>query len=101
MCTKDGATPAFLAAQNGHVAALEFLLDHGASHATCMINGWSPLFFAAHQGHADVVRLLLARGADANAATTIDFVGVAAGSTALSVALAKGHTEVTALLRAL
>ena len=61
-------------------------------------NGWSPLFVASWSGHAAVVAELLAHSADPAAATAQDHLEVPAGSTALSVAQLKGHSEVAALL---
>jgi len=62
-------------------------------------NGWSPLFVAAWAGHASAVACLLAHGADKTVATTSEHLGISAGSTPLSVAVAKGQSEVAALLR--
>ena len=61
-------------------------------------NGWSPLFVAAFSGHAAVVAELLKRGKDASTPTTQEHLGIAQGSTALSVAKEKGHTAVVAEL---
>jgi GA-binding protein transcription factor beta len=58
-----------LMAKRNSVAAVKWLLDHGADPNTRWAH-WdaevTPLHLAASQGHADVVRLLLAAGADAN-----------------------------------
>jgi ankyrin repeat protein len=54
-------------AKRGDVAAVRWLLDHGADPNAPWAHGdaeVSPLHLAAAQGHADVVRLLLAAGAD-------------------------------------
>ena len=56
-----------LMAKRNDVAAVQWLLDHGAdpnarwSHWEAEV---TPLHLAASQGHADVVRLILAAGAD-------------------------------------
>ena len=64
-----------MAAMNGRLEAVRFLLEHGAdaSFAPPGLGGWAPLDFAAYaafagQGHPreDVVRLLLDRGAELN-----------------------------------
>jgi hypothetical protein len=65
-----GESPLFLAAANGHNAAVRLLLEHGA-HPECRAGTpWSdgsccpPITFAAQAGHLDTVRLLLDSGAD-------------------------------------
>ncbi len=52
----------------------------------------TPLPSATHTGRMDMVELLIAKGADINARSNI-------GQTPLSLAKAKGHTEITDLLR--
>ena len=52
-------TPLMCAATQGHLAAVDFLIQHGAD--VNMINTeyeCTALFFAAECGHTDVVRLL-------------------------------------------
>jgi Ankyrin repeats (many copies)/MATH domain len=52
-CNKWKETPLLIAANNGHKAAVEALLEHGADPSLCSEAGWSALTFAAHK----VVRL--------------------------------------------
>ena len=52
---------------------------------------------AAGKGHADTVRLLLEKGANVDATIR---EGKLAGSTALSIAQARGHTNIANMLRA-
>jgi ankyrin repeat protein len=67
--TPDGANPGalHLMAKRNNVAAVKWLLDHGAdpnsrwSHWDAEV---TPLHLAAMQGHADVARLLVEAGAD-------------------------------------
>ena len=60
----DGASPLFLAAQNGHARVLVHLLDQpGLPLDTQRRDGASPLWIAAQMGHEDCVRLLLRAGA--------------------------------------
>jgi ankyrin repeat protein len=73
---------------NGHVQAVDFLLDSGAD-----INAWtshgSPLHFACRFGHTRVVRLLLDRGAKYYESRVGD---------PLHLAAKNGHTQVAQML---
>jgi hypothetical protein len=48
-CNKWRETPLLIAANNGHMAAVEALLDSGADPSMCSEAGWSALTFAAHK----------------------------------------------------
>jgi hypothetical protein len=48
-CNKWKETPLLIAANNGHKAAVEALLAHGADPSLCSEAGWSALTFAAHK----------------------------------------------------
>lgn len=48
-CNKWRETPLLIAANNGHRAAVEALLDHDADPSLCSEAGWSALTFAAHK----------------------------------------------------
>lgn len=48
-CNKWRETPLLIAANNGHRAAVEALLKHGANPSLCSEAGWSALTFAAHK----------------------------------------------------
>ena len=54
-----GATPLYIAAQNGHLEVARLLLDATADKDKAMNMGATPLFVAAQNGHLEVARLLL------------------------------------------
>ena len=59
-----GATPAYIAAANGHAECLRLLLSHGALVDARTNAGRTGLIAAASGGHAACVSQLLAVGAD-------------------------------------
>ncbi len=67
----DGMSALHWAAERGHAAAVQALLDHGAAYgAGTRIGDYTPLHLAARRGSAATVRHLLDAGADPNGATT-------------------------------
>lgn len=74
-----------LAAWRGHLGAVRWLLDHGASLNR---NGkaWSALHYAVFAGHGEVARMLMERGADVNARAPND-------ATVLMMAAREGREE--------
>ena len=81
MCThlQNGSTPIMVAAQEGHLSAVELLLSAGANLHHCtnvshylissyliiptVQNGCTALYFASRQGHLKVVQKLVDSGA--------------------------------------
>ncbi|XP_058796580.1 protein phosphatase 1 regulatory subunit 16A isoform X3 [Phymastichus coffea] len=63
----QGATPLHIAAANGYLRVVEFLLDQHVS-TDCEDNDkWQPVHAAACWGHLEVLELLVQNGADLNA----------------------------------
>ncbi|GJN35393.1 hypothetical protein PR202_gb24165 [Eleusine coracana subsp. coracana] len=60
----DGETPLLLAASQGKVAVLAYLLDRGGDPAKPDSGGVTPLHESAENGHTEAVRLLLSKGVD-------------------------------------
>lgn len=87
---QDGASPLFIAAQNGHEEACLVLLRAGAADGA-RSDGASPLWIAAQCGHDHVARALLRHGA------AVDHVRHD-GATPLFKAAHKGHAAVVAEL---
>ena len=88
-----GATPLYLAAQEGHSNGVKLLLAKQANVNATYTNGATPLFIAAQNGHTKVLQLLLAAQANVNATLTD-------GTTALYIAAQEGRSEVVKLLLA-
>ena len=55
------------AAQKGHEAVVQLLLDKGAAVDAVLKDGHTALIIAAQQGHEAVVKLLLDKGAAVDA----------------------------------
>jgi len=81
-----------VAADLGHAAVVEALLDAGASDAVPSSGGWSAAMLASFRGHAEVLSLLLAQPGACPAAAD------ACGITALHAAAMKGRVAAAELL---
>lgn len=63
---KDGVTPLHIAAQEGHVDIVDYLLSNQADPNIKNKDGETPLHLAAQEGHDKIVRSLLSNQADQN-----------------------------------
>jgi len=91
--TDNGATPLYIAAEQGHTKVASLLIGGGAAvNQARTDDGCTPLYCASWQGHTEVVRVLIGTGAAVNQATTDDCV------TPLYIAAQEGHTKVVRLL---
>ncbi|KAI8466436.1 MAG: ankyrin repeat-containing domain protein [Monoraphidium minutum] len=86
-----GDPPLVLAAGNGHLAVVKFLLAEGAALEQRSVMQETALIRAAHNGHMNVVEYLLAAGAAVGACDLGD-------NTALHWAAMRGHVEVVRAL---
>jgi ankyrin repeat protein len=84
-------TPLLLAASEGRLDAVRYLLDQGADVNARDERGRSALTEAAFYGNASVIKELILRGADLNA--------VSDEGTALDIAINTNHDSVIELLK--
>ncbi|GIY72069.1 protein phosphatase 1 regulatory subunit 16A [Caerostris darwini] len=66
---KNSASPLHIAAANGYLTALEFLLSHHVTIDVQDDDQWQPIHAAACWGHPDAIEMLVQAGADINAKT--------------------------------
>jgi ankyrin repeat protein len=52
---KTGATPLYIASQNGHSDIVNILIRNGADINLARNTGATPLYIASQNGHSDVV----------------------------------------------
>ena len=93
-----GVTPLLHAVMNNtenSLSIVEMLAEKGADVNLAMPNGFTPLMGAAQMDDLGIAELLIRHGADVNARQ-----GVANGPSALSIAVALGHSGIVELLTA-
>jgi len=88
----EGATPAFMAGQEGHADCLKILAEAKTDLSTALNNGATPAFMAAQQGHADCLKILAEAKADLS--TTLKDNG----ATPAFVAAENGHADCLKIL---
>jgi hypothetical protein len=92
---RDGSTPLFAAAQNGHYECVAALLLRDSHRATLNVHRETdcatPLYIAAQRGFSNVVRLLIQAGASCNMPRK-------GGYTPLWTAAQRGHLQIVKLL---
>jgi ankyrin repeat protein len=84
-------TPLFLAAGEGRLDVVRYLLDEGADVNAREKFGNTALAEATYYGHIPIIKELLFRGADINA--------IGEGGTALDIAVSRNNSAVADLLR--
>ena len=90
---KDGWTALMRAAEVGHAAIVQALLDENADvNVEGKKSGGTALMWAAWHGHTAIVKALLSKGANVN-------IKSYSGKTALMAAAFNDHTEIIALLK--
>ena len=107
---EDGGTPLQTAAVHGYLAVVQFLIQQGADKDKTNHDGMSSLYMAASSGHLALVQYLVQQGADMNLRTKTGYEVINNGGetsyvlndrgyTALTAAIATGHTVVADYLR--
>lgn len=117
--TKTGATPLYLACQEGHLEIIQYLVqDCGADPHACAHDGMTPLHAAAQMGHNTVIVWLVSAGCtwcggmawgaqrrhSAHLPMQMSFTTVslserdAEGATAMHFAASRGHAKVLSWL---
>lgn len=91
LCKENGASPLYIACQEGCDSIVQFLLSKGADINKCTKNGTSPLIIACQEGHESIVQTLVSDGANINSS-------MENGSNPLFKACQEGHDKIVQLL---
>ncbi len=86
-----GISNLHLACESGDLAAVEYLLKHGARPNQVCKSDWTPLLVASARGYDEIVKLLLKFGADPNLANP-------GGITPIQLAMQAGHGNIVEIL---
>ncbi|XP_030631346.1 ankyrin repeat and SOCS box protein 3 [Chanos chanos] len=90
--THDSETPLYLAAKNGHLRVVKWLIKGGADMNRETNDMSCPLFAAVDGGHREVVELLVRSGAEVNGTHS------PSGWSCLHQAVYKGHCDIARFL---
>ena len=88
---KNGCSPLYMAAQNGHSSIVRLILQTTVNVNLQTDDGSTPLFIASQMGHAEIVAILL----EANASPNIQRIK---GFTPLHIAAQEGHSDIVDML---
>lgn len=91
LCKENGASPLYIACQEGHDSTVQILLSNGADINKCTENGTSPLTIACQEGHESIVQTLVSGGANIDSS-------MKNGSNPLFKACQEGHDKIVQLL---
>lgn len=91
LCIENGASPLYIACQEGYDSIVQMLLTKGADINKCTKNGTSPFTIACQEGHESIVQTLVDSGANINSS-------MENGSTPLFKACQEGHDKIVELL---
>lgn len=88
----SGQTALHIAAIQGHVDVIQFLVSIGTDPDVADSNGWTALHYASVGGHVEVVELLL------NCSAFVKYAISKDGKTAFALAVEKGHSDLYDML---
>eukprot|EP00944_MAST-04C_sp_MAST-4C-sp1_P009822 g9822.t1 len=89
----SGKSPLFIAAENGHVAISNALVNAGSAVSLPTSLNKTPLYMASEQGHTEIVRILLTRSTSEDVMKTTNY-----GTTALFIAQRHGHKAIANMI---